>query len=113
MRRRLFASSTICGLLALHLGLACLAIARTHDAMPMDDARCEAGATAEQKLLCAAPSTLAPPASQSPQPIAGILDVLAVVPSPVAAPAASLTQVGDPGPPGDPPAFLLHRALLI
>jgi hypothetical protein len=112
MARRLFAVSTVTALLALHLGVACLAIARTHGSMPMDDTRCESGSTEQQKILCAAPSSLAPPVSPTPAPIwAGSLAPTA--PPSFVLPVASFPARHGTAPPVAPPAFLIHRALLI
>jgi hypothetical protein len=115
MARRLFATSTLAALLALHLGLACLAIARTHGSMPMDDTRCEAGSTAQQKILCAAPGSLAPPVSPTPVPIwVASLGLPTAPPTPSGAlRIASIPDTRGAPPPGAPPAFLIHRALLI
>jgi hypothetical protein len=113
MARRLFAVSTVAALLALHLGVTCLAIARTHGSMPMDDTRCEAGSTAQQKVLCAAPSSLAPPVSPTPAPIWAASLALPSAPPSVVLRIASIPAIHRTAPPGAPPAFLIHRALLI
>lgn len=113
MRRRLFAITALSALLALQLGVACLAVTRMHAAMPMDDGPCETGATAEQKLLCATPGALATLASHAPEPLETALDVLPATPLSPVADVPSLPEAREHGPPDPPPAFLLHRALLI
>jgi hypothetical protein len=113
MARRLFAVSTVTALLALHLGVACLAIARTHGSMPIDDTRCETGSTAQQKILCAAPSSLAPPVSPTLVPIWAASLAPPTAPPSVVLRVASFPASHGTAPPGAPPAFLVHRALLI
>ena len=120
MPRRLFATATTAALLALYLGLPCLALARAHEAMSMDDpaaAPCEAGETAATELLCQAPGELGSPSAAASVPTP---DEMAVAPhdpglevGPLSGENADDPSSPDRAPPDGPAAFLLHRSLLI
>jgi hypothetical protein len=115
MSRRFFSAVTLAALLAVHLGVPCLALARTHDAMSREtsSAPCESSGAPAAKLLCAGPSSYAPLAVGAPDIAAGAPALLAAV-SQVMAPPQAVPGPWDPIVPcAAPPAFLLHRALLI
>jgi len=122
MRRRLSAAAILASLLTVYLGLPCLALAQAHSGMTQDHGTmageaasgpCETSDEPAAELLCAAPSGYAPLAAGLPDVPTGSL---ATVPLP---PALDIGPGQAPAPrdttlPGvDPPAFLLHRTLLI
>lgn len=122
MRRRFPTAAILAALLTVYLGLPCLvlaqahaAMARDHDAMAGETAAtpCETSGEPAAELLCAAPSVYAPLTTASPDLGTAALTPVAFPPVHVAAPhpaqsPSSTTSRGD-----HPPAFLLHRALLI
>lgn len=114
MSRRFFSAVTLAALLAVHLGVPCLALARTHDGMSREtsSAPCESSGAPAAKLLCAGPSSYAPLAVGAPDIAAGAPALLPVA-SQVMAPRAGPSPWHPTVPGTAPPAFLLHRALLI
>jgi hypothetical protein len=115
MRRRFSTAATLAALLAVYLGVPCLALARAHDSMAREtsSAPCETSDAPAAKLLCAAPSTYAPLAAGLPDVPTGALAPISHPPALVIAPGPAPAP-RDPDFHGvDPPAFLLHSALLI
>ena len=116
MRRRVSIAATLAALLAVYLGVPCLALARAHQAIPREapSAPCETSDAPGGAVLCEAPTAYAPIT-------AGMPDVSADAFAPAPLPGATLDvaprpapELRDPALHGvAPPAFLLHRALLI
>lgn len=122
MRLRLTTTAVLAALAAVYLGLPCLALARSHDGMAQDhgamapDAApvpCETSDAAAAELLCAAPSAYVPLTIIAPDVAEAALEPETFPPVPLATPQPSPAPRAPDVHGTDPPAFLLHRALLI
>lgn len=129
MRRRFPTAAILAALLAVYLGLPCLALAQVHsamgrdheamgqnhDAMPRETAAgpCETSGTSEAELLCTAPAAYVPLAAALPEIGATVLAPAALPPVLAAAQGAAPASPTPVLCGAHPPAFLLHATLLI